>query len=653
LFLISSCQEEKDLLHVPSPNWEDQVIYFLLTDRFADGDASNNDQGEGEYDPKDDTRWHGGDFDGIRKNLDYIQELGATTVWLTPPVQNQVWNPDKSFTGYHGYWASHFEETDPHYGSLEAYQDLSRALHLRGMYLIQDVVVNHTGDYFQYPSGYDPQDPKKGIRVIGAPKQVPLDKNDPNKPEHFEAGIYHFTPSIQDYSNKNQKLTYQLSDLDDLATENPEVLELLMKAYRFWIEQAGVDGYRFDTAIYVDHPFWRSFLHQEGESLGIENFAAELGKENFYTFGETWISSPEMTPDGDHTSAAYLGTEEQPEMDGVLNFPLQQSMIRVFGEGQATKILKYRMESQRKFFKDPASLLNFIDNHDMARFRAAASESAYEQAMSFLLTYPGVPVIYQGTEQGQVVTRGNLFKDKKTNSKTFRFIQDLINFRKLHPATRKGTLTVHADSKHCEGLLLYELKTDQETLYFAANNQDHRIVTSNIDLGLRKDAHFAVTEAYSLTNEWRSSAVDGDLHYLELGPKEFLIFKLISQTAEVLGAELIPTITALGNEVITTDSLSVSGSYDGEKAMLVIDGNLDNPIDLSLKKGKWSTDMNLANFQNGRHYLQVLGQQDRQKSLSEKQYFDLNMPFRLLVDQKDPRGDDQGPDSTYVYPTDP
>ncbi|MEO1436434.1 MAG: alpha-amylase family glycosyl hydrolase [Bacteroidota bacterium] len=650
--MISSCKEEKDWLHVPSPNWEDQIIYFLLTDRFADGDASNNDQGDSEYDPSDDSRWHGGDFDGIRKNLDYIEKLGATTIWLTPPVLNQTWNPDRSYTGYHGYWAAHFEQTDPHYGSLEAYQNLSRALHKRGMFLIQDVVVNHTGDYFQYLNGYDPSDPKKGIRVIGAPSQSPLDMNDPNNPEHLAAGIYHFTPSIQDFGNKLQKLTYQLSDLDDLATEKAEVRELLMQAYRFWIEQAGVDGYRFDTAVYVDHPFWNSFLHQEGESMGIETFAATLGKDEFYTFGETWIASPEMTPDADRTSAAYLGTVDKPEMDAVLNFPLQQSLMRVFGEGKATENLAYRMESQTNYFKEPANLLNFIDNHDMVRFRSVASEEAYQQAMSFLLTYPGVPVIYQGTEQGQIETRGNLFDDKKSGSQAFKFIQKLIEFRKDHPALRSGAVTIHADSKHCGGLLVYALKSDDETLYFAVNNQDHRIVTSDIDLGLRQDAHYAVSEAYSLGGEWKASGVDGKLHYLELGPKEFLVFQLIAQTANVLEEESRPTMEALSSAVVKTDSLNLAGQFNGDEAQLVINGNLDAPIKLNLNKGKWAIDLSVQNLMNGRHYVQVLGRSGNRKTLSEKQYFDLNMPYRLLVDQKDPLGDDRGPEGTYVYPTD-
>jgi hypothetical protein len=137
-------------LHMPSPDWRDQIIYFVMTDRFADGDPSNNDQGFDEYDPNDPRKYSGGDFAGLIEQLDYIQDLGATALWITPPVANQWWNPQVEFGGYHGYWTVDFGAVDAHLGSLEDYQALSRALHGRGMYLIQDVVANHVGDFFSY-----------------------------------------------------------------------------------------------------------------------------------------------------------------------------------------------------------------------------------------------------------------------------------------------------------------------------------------------------------------------------------------------------------------------------------------------------------------------------------------------------------------------
>lgn len=109
-------------LQVPSPDWRDQVIYFVLTDRFADGDPANNDQGVGEYNPAKSSHYSGGDLKGIQQQLDYIQGLGATALWLTPPVANQWWSEKAQYAGYHGYWATDFANIDAHYGTLADYQ---------------------------------------------------------------------------------------------------------------------------------------------------------------------------------------------------------------------------------------------------------------------------------------------------------------------------------------------------------------------------------------------------------------------------------------------------------------------------------------------------------------------------------------------------
>ena len=184
-------------LHVASPDWQDQIIYFVMTDRFNDGDPTNNDQGAGEYDPADGSKFSGGDLRGIQQKLDYIKGLGATTVWITPPVANQWWDPIANYGGYHGYWAQNFMEVDKHFGTLADYKQLSSSLHKAGMYLIQDIVVNHTGNFFSYSGGYDATDPTKFLvmntasKPVTAPTQSPFNLNDPRDPAAIAAGIYH------------------------------------------------------------------------------------------------------------------------------------------------------------------------------------------------------------------------------------------------------------------------------------------------------------------------------------------------------------------------------------------------------------------------------------------------------------------------------
>ena len=143
-------------LHVPSPDWRDQVIYFAMIDRFDDGDPSNNDQGAAEYDPADAAKFSGGDLRGLQRRVPYLRQLGATALWITPPVANQWWNPAKRYGGYHGYWATDFSAVDAHFGTLADYQALSRTLHGAGMYLVQDVVVNHVANFVAYDrASYD------------------------------------------------------------------------------------------------------------------------------------------------------------------------------------------------------------------------------------------------------------------------------------------------------------------------------------------------------------------------------------------------------------------------------------------------------------------------------------------------------------------
>ena len=116
----SVCQSpESAPLHVPSPDWREQIVYMLFIDRFNDGDPTNNDQGYGEYNPALETHFSGGDLRGLRDKLDYLKALGVTAVWVTPPVLNQWWSSPYEATGWHGYWAVDFKKVDPHFGTLD------------------------------------------------------------------------------------------------------------------------------------------------------------------------------------------------------------------------------------------------------------------------------------------------------------------------------------------------------------------------------------------------------------------------------------------------------------------------------------------------------------------------------------------------------
>ncbi len=158
-------------LHVPSPEWREQIIYFVMIDRFNDGNPGNNNQGIGEFDPSRNSAYSGGDLTGIQNKISYINNLGATAVWITPPVAHQWWSVSSNYGGYHGYWGENLMAVDKHFGSLQDYKNLSKALHAQDMYLIQDIVVNHMGNYFSYSKDWNKDKPAEHFRFESATRQ--------------------------------------------------------------------------------------------------------------------------------------------------------------------------------------------------------------------------------------------------------------------------------------------------------------------------------------------------------------------------------------------------------------------------------------------------------------------------------------------------
>src|SRR5437868_2931028 len=449
-------------LHVPSPAWEEQVIYFVMTDRFANGDKTNDDQKKGEFDPADINRYSGGDLQGIIDKLDYIQGLGATAVWITPPVANMWWDPLQQSGGYHGYWARNLKKVDEHLGTLETYKALSAALHARGMYLIQDVVPNHMGNFFQY-SSYDASNPAAGVVKntqavpTSKPDQAPFDQDDVTDPAQRAAAIYHWTPQITDYNDPNQELTYQVSDLDDLNTENPVVRAALRDSYGYWIKEVGVDAFRVDTVKYVPHDFWNDFFHSADASApGMMAVARATGRNQFFAFGEVYEIPPPLDDVLEKKVTSFLGTTAKPELPAVLGYPLYGEIGRVFAGGKPTSFMTYRLGklADPTLYPNPNLVPTFIDNHDVQRFLSLGTLQGLNQALAFIFTAPGIPIVYYGTEQGFTETRGAMFAGGyksladhfNTDAALYQRIKKLSALRKGNKVITHGDLQVVYDN---------------------------------------------------------------------------------------------------------------------------------------------------------------------------------------------------------------
>lgn len=529
----SAWAEPKLKLHVPSPDWRDQVIYFALTDRFADGNPRNNDQGAGEFDPSDPSRYSGGDLAGLRRHLDYIQGLGATTLWITPPVANQWLNAQGSYGGYHGYWARHFMRMDPHVGSLHDYRLLSDALHRRGMYLVQDIVVNHVGDYFYYDAQRREGDPAAGWRanqfplrpatstpatvrekvspqattaattaastavITQAPIQHPFNLNDPRRAKDRAAGVYHWTPDITDYQNRDQELRFQMSGLDDLHTRNPRVREALRRSYAHWIREVGVDGFRVDTAFYVEPEFFEDFIWRParaGGTPGMAEVARRTGRQDFLLFGEGFgIDAPGQSKQSQRIQDYIQGpAPDQRRLSGMLNFPLYGALGDVLARGAPTAVLGQRLRSQVALHPRLHWMPSFLDNHDVDRFLSSADERALLQGLATLFTLPGIPVVYYGTEQGFRQQRASMFASGwgsggqdhfNPNHPLAQALRGLAALRQSLVALRRGWPTILAETVDESGALVWRMSHEGQHVLVALNTADEPVTVPTLPTG--------------------------------------------------------------------------------------------------------------------------------------------------------------------------
>lgn len=686
-------------LHVPSPDWRDQVMYFAMIDRFDDGDPSNNDQGIGEYDPTDPSRYSGGDLAGLARRIDYIQGMGATALWITPPVANQWLNPGAGYSGYHGYWAEDFDRIDAHYGTLDDYRQLSRRLHGAGMYLVQDVVVNHVGDWLRcvasadgndVADGVEPRaaDPARDCRVRrdprgrSAPVQAPFDRNDPADPAHRDASAYHWTPDIADFTDRRQELEFALAGLDDLDTENPQVRRALRASYGRWIREAGVDGFRVDTAFHVPEDFFADFLHaDDAEAPGIERVARATGRADFLSFGEGFGSD---RPYGDAQARkleAYVRTPGG--LPSMINFPLYGTFGDVFARGRPTAELGHRIESIMSIHRDPHRMPSFIDNHDVDRFLAGGSEPALRQALLAMLTLPGIPVIWQGTAQGFTAQRRAMFaggfdsggRDHfDVDAPLYRYLQRAIALRRGHRLFSRGTPTVLASNAAAAGAIAWRMQHEGEAALVVLNTAEVPVLLDNlapgVTAGARLEGLFAI--------EGAPGAVVADAAgrlTLVLPPRSGQVWALPADAViHADGAASLPaTRAAMGiSQDAATDAtedpaldieplpapvqrgdFTVHGQAPPHgRVHVVVDGDLASAQEVTADAtGRWSALVRTGGMIDPEAPHRVVAFDPRTRQASVARGFRVEHDWRLLADVEDPRGDDAGPEGRYVYPT--
>ena len=650
------------LLHVDSPDWRVQVIYMLLIDRFDDGDASNNDQGHGEHDPARATHFSGGDLQGVIDRIDYLQSMGVTALWVSPPVENQWWSSLYQATGWHGYWATNFRKIDPHFGTLDDYKRLSHELHSNGMYLIQDIVANHTANWFTYDGEYDPEDTAKNFRLLEpdshqpAPTQPPFHMIDRLNPEHFEADIYHWTPSISDYGDLERRTTWQLGALADINTENPVVIRELKDTYKYWMDEVGVDGYRIDTIIYVPFEFWHRWSRDDD---GIYAHARAIGKDHFLTFGETFLLSDPFDDAGEREIIDLMVRDGKEGVNSMLGFPLYQEINRVFGQGQPPRQLEYRLDRFMDMYPDPYVIPNFVDNHDTPRFLATGHVAALKQALAMVFTIPGIPIIYQGTEQGLPETRMAMYEGGHRNregsfdadSDLFVYLQQLSELRRSNPLMTRGTLEVLASETAGPGLLAYrrDYQGDQAVVLF--NTADHSILMDRIDVGAEPGTIFDPL----FTERFESDIVADDSGRLSLTlpGRSIAVSRPTERRVASVEVESIDLrVDPIGSDSVFVRDFELSGSVNqaGADLQLLINGNADRRRDfMANENGRWTVTVPVRDLGRRASYAQIFARESGE--LSAPIHYTSNVEDAAIAVQKDdPPDDAHGPTGAYVSP---
>ncbi len=396
----------------PSPrDWRDVFIYFLLVDRF-----DNNQPDIPAYDPataprgRDPERgkvFQGGNLKGIIRRLDYIRGLGANAIWLSPVFKNRRETNDS----YHGYGIQNFLEVDPRFGTTEDLQELVRQAHAKGIYVILDIIINHTGDNWAYPGDfpYFFWKDAPGPFEFGFWREVDLspglqadDAVWPVELQHPDS--YKRRGQIRNWNDPEEALNGDFLSLKELHITRPDVLDTLIKAYKYWIAVADVDGFRLDTVKHTESSATAIFCN------AVREYAKRLGKQNFFMFGE-------IVGD-DLTIQTYIGrnsriagtTERFPSLDAALDFPLYFILEDVIKGFLNPSNLRDRYERFRTLYADHGEagryFVTFVDNHDqMARpYRRFLHRNPFPmqavRAIGYLLTSQGVPCLYYGTEQG-------------------------------------------------------------------------------------------------------------------------------------------------------------------------------------------------------------------------------------------------------------
>lgn len=489
-------------------------IYLIMPDRFANGDPSN-DVVPGTMEQKLDrtglnTR-HGGDLRGIISKLDYLNDLGVTATWLTPPQEN-----DQPLYSYHGYAITDHYNIDPRMGTLELYREYVQASHARGMQVVYDVVYNHVGDEHYF------------IQDLPSKDWI-------NQWDSFTRTNYR-TPSLMDmygseYDRNLMTNGWFDNHMPDLNQSNPLVANYLRQQNIWWIEDMQVDALRIDTYPYGD----QTFLSNTAEAILNEYPGMTL-------FAEIWVHG--MGVQGFYNGNNNLDRSINTHLTGVLDFEMCWSFNDAVNEPTAwnTGLESIYLKLTQDFiYGDEGGMNNviFLDNHDMSRYynQVGKDLAKFKMGTALLLTMRGIPHWFYGSEilmdepaepmdlvrtdfpggwPGDAVSKFESSGRTKLEEEAFQYIRTIANYRKTNEVFSRGKLMQWVPEN---GIYVYFRYTDNQCVMVATNSNKEK---TNLNTGKFAERMDGYQQGLNIVNQ----ELIKDLSVIELAPMSTTIIEL-------------------------------------------------------------------------------------------------------------------------------
>ena len=465
---------------------------------------------------------------------------------------------------------------------------------------------------------------------------------------------------------RREELDFQTSGLDDLNTGNPRVRRALRDSFGYWIRTVGVDAFRIDTAYHVPPEFFEDFLFSDDRRApGMARVAERTGRRDFLAFGEGFgIDPPGQTRYTRKLESYIRGDDGRARLGGMLNFPLYAGLVDVFARGRAATELRRRVQDMVAADArgiDPRRLPTFIDNHDVDRWLAVSGEAGMKQALLAMMTLPGIPVLYYGTEQGLVAQRASMFaagwgsggRDRfDTTAPLFRYTQSVVALRKANRGFSRALPQVLQASGAGPGVLAWRTAHDGQVRLVVFNTADAPRFVDNLDVGPAQARLRRLFDIHGDAPATLAADARGRVHLL-LPARSGTVWAVEpAEPGAAAPAAEMPRLDPLPAEALTGDFTLTGQAMPGAELAVIVDGDAagaqqvqagaDGRVMARIDTRRMS-DPTLAH----RVVLRALDGDGVSNALD----FRVTLPWQTLADVPQPAQAGGGPTGRYRYPT--